>query len=177
MKWRLTTFAQNLDKLMISEATIDTILEKFDTQVLDYEQTVKEFADEQPALFSFLIGDNEGVFSQDEEDFLLYLALVVYKSVEHERKELPIVEEKEINDAEEANWNLMEANKSSDFRERLDIFYEKSPEEELMAFVEDAVSGDTDAVSEDGETFTMTTEGREPMFVALKTVIDVLTKA
>jgi hypothetical protein len=160
---------------MISEDIIDKVLEKFDTQAIDYEQAVQDFADEQPAIFSYLIGDNEGVFSQDEEDFLLYLALVIYKSVQEAQPgELPIASEEEISNTEEANWALMETSKSADFHKRLDIFYEKSPQEDLMAFVEDAIIGE--AENEEGEPFTLTDEGREPMFVALKTVIDVLTK-
>ncbi|MCC6722909.1 MAG: hypothetical protein IT258_00265 [Saprospiraceae bacterium] len=159
---------------MISEDIIDKVLDKFDTQAIDYEQAVQEFASEQPAIFSYLIGDNEGVFSQDEEDFLLYLALVIYKSIqEGQPGELPMLSEEEISAAEEANWSLMETSKSTDFHKRLDIFYEKSPQEDLMAFVEDAIIGE--AENEDGQPFTLTAEGQEPMFVALKTVIDVLT--
>lgn len=159
---------------MITEATIDKVLEKFESQAVDYEEAVREFANKQPALFSYLIGDNEGVFSQDEEDFLLYLALAIYKSVEEEKsEEMPVIGEEEISEAEEANWTLMESSKATDFNKRLDVFYEKSKEEDLMAFVEDAITGE--AENEEGETFTMTAEGREPMFVALKTVIDVLT--
>lgn len=161
---------------MIAEATIDKVLEKFESQAFDYEQAVQDFANQQPALFSYLIGDNEGVFSQDEEDFLLYLALTIYKSVEAEAsEEMPTIGEDEITEAEEANWTLMESSKATDFSKRLDVFYEKSKEEDLMAFVEDAITGE--AENEDGETFTLTPEGREPMFVALKTVIDVLTAA
>jgi hypothetical protein len=161
---------------MIAEATIDKVLDKFESQAVDYEQAVQEFADKQPALFSYLVGDNEGVFSQDEEDFLLYLALTIYHSVEAETSgEMPVVGEEEITEAEEANWTLMESSKATEFNKRLDVFYEKSKEEDLMAFVEDAITGE--AENEDGETFTLTPEGREPMFVALKTVIDVLTTA
>jgi hypothetical protein len=159
---------------MVNEDTIDKVLEKFDTQAIDYEQAVRDFAEEQPALFSYLIGDNEGVFSQDEEDFLLYLALVIYKSVEDAGiEDLPMISEDEITSAEEVNWELMESSKATDFHKRLDIFYEKSPQEDLMAFVEDSLIGE--AENEEGEPFTLTPEGREPMFVALKTMIDVLT--
>ena len=94
---------------------------------------------------------------------------------EASEEDLPIIDEEEIAEADEANWSLMESSKATDFHKRLDVFYEKSPEEDLMAFVEDALTGE--AENEDGETFTLTPEGREPMFVALKTVIDVLTTA
>ncbi|MBI5914362.1 MAG: hypothetical protein HY842_03230 [Bacteroidetes bacterium] len=158
---------------MIPESIIDQVIEKFENQTVDYEQTVQDFADRQPALFSFLIADNEGVFSQDEEDFLLYLALVIFKSVETANPDVPVAEEEEISETEEANWSLMESSKAGDFHKRLDVFFEKSPQEDLMAFVEDALTGE--AENEDGESFHLTPEGREPMFVALKTVIDVLT--
>lgn len=159
---------------MITESIIDKVLEKFENQSVDYEQAVRVFANNQPALFAYLIGDNEGVFSQDEEDFLLYLALAIYKSVEEANPEdMAVIGEEEITEADEANWSLMESSKATDFHKRLDVFYEKSPEEDLMAFVEDALTGD--AENEDGETFSLTPEGREPMFVMLKTVIDVLT--
>lgn len=160
---------------MVSESTIDKILEKFESDNLNYEGMVQEFATDQPAIFSYLIGDNEGVFSQEEEDFLLYLALVIYKSAEEASDdELPLIEQDDITEAEEANWSLMESSKSTDFHKQLDIFYETSPQEDLMAFVEDAITGE--AENEDGEAFTLTPEGREPMFVMLKTVIDVLTR-
>jgi hypothetical protein len=159
---------------MITEATIDKVLEKFESQAVDYEQAVRQFANQQPALFSYLIGDNEGTFSQDEEDYLLYLALAIYKSVEEVNKEeMGIIGEEEITETDEANWSLMESSKATDFHKRLDIFFETSPEEDLMAFVEDALT--SEAENEDGESFSITPEGREPMFVALKTVIDVLT--
>ncbi|MCU0348717.1 MAG: hypothetical protein MUC59_17390 [Saprospiraceae bacterium] len=160
---------------MVSEDIIDKVLEQFDTQAIDYEETVRRFASDQPALFAYLIGDNEGVFSQDEEDFLLYLALVIFKSVETANPDgLPVVDEEEISSADEANWELMESSKATDFHKRLDAFYEKSPQEDLMAFVEDSLVAE--AENEEGEPFTLTAEGREPMFVALKTVIDVLTQ-
>ena len=159
---------------MISEDIIDKVLEQFDTQAIDYEETVRRFASDQPALFAYLIGDNEGVFSQDEEDFLLYLALVIFKSVETANPDgLPLIDEEEISSADEANWTLMESSKATDFHKRLDVFYEKSPQEDLMAFVEDSLV--TEAENQEGEPFTLTAEGREPMFVALKTLIDVLT--
>lgn len=165
-----------LNFLMITEATIDKVLEKFESQAVDYEQAVRNFANRQPAIFSFLIGDNEGTFSQDEEDFLLYLALTIYTAVEDAKGEgeLEGIGEEDITEAEEANWSLMESSKATDFQKRLDIFYETSPEEDLMAFVEDAITGE--AENEEGEVFTLTPEGREPMFVMLKTVIDVLTR-
>lgn len=77
------------------------------------------------------------------------------------------VEVEIFEDAEEKNWELLEAGTSAQsFRERLDVFFEKTSQEDLLAFVEDALSD-----SEDGLT---TKEGREVVFVFLKSVIDCL---
>lgn len=161
---------------MITEATIEKMLEQFEKQEVLYDEAVQEFVDKQPALFSFLIADSEGVFTEEEQDFMLYLAIVVYKSVEKSAgTDLPEVGIDDIADAEEANWAKMEDSKGDTFRDRLDPFFDGTPQEDLLAFVEDALTGE--AEDEDGEVFSMTEESQEPMFVTLKTVVDVLTNS
>ena len=49
----------------------------------------------------------------------------------------------------------------------MDVFFEDYAQEDMLAFVEDNLVEDEDS--------TITKEGREPIFVALKSVIDVLT--
>lgn len=159
---------------MITEATIEKTLEQFEKQEVLYDEAVQAFVDKQPALFSFLVADSEGVFSEEEQDFMLYLAVVVVKSIEKSGVELPEISIDDIAEAEEANWEVLESAKGEDFRERLDPFFENTPQEDLLAFLEDALTGE--AEDEEGEVFTMTPESQEPMFVALKTVVDVLTK-
>jgi hypothetical protein len=60
---------------------------------------------------------------------------------------------------------MLEPVKSKPFQHKADVFFKDYPQEDLLAFVEDALADD-----EDSE---VTKEGREPMFVALKTIIDV----
>ena len=66
---------------------------------------------------------------------------------------------------------MLENNTAKKFRDRLDPFFENTQQEDLVAFAEDAVTEDLD----DPESL-VTKEGREPIFVALATMIDVLTK-
>ena len=158
---------------MIPESTIEQVLEKFENQAVDFELAIRDFGERQPALLSFLVADSEGALSEDEQDFMLYLAAVIFTAVEKETPDLPAISPDEIAGTEEANWELFETTKGKPFRERLNIFFENYPQEDLLAFVEDALAAE--AEDEEGETFSMTPESQEPMFVALKTVIDVLT--
>ena len=62
---------------------------------------------------------------------------------------------------------FLETVKSNNSRDRMTVFFDDSDQEDLLAFVEDALV-------EDDEDSVVTKEGREPIFVALKTVIDII---
>ncbi len=157
----------------VSDIIIDQVIDDFENGKIDYEQAVEQFTEEQPALISFLLSDAEGVLTDDERDFQLYLALVIWQSFMNQQAEISEVSLDIISEAEEKNWALLDKAPSAPSQNRLDVFFDNYPEEELLAFVEDAVSGEVEE-DEDGESFQFTQEGQEPMFIALKTVIDVL---
>jgi hypothetical protein len=159
---------------MISESTIESVITQFESGETDYDDAAREFAGKQPALLSFLLSGQEGALSEEEREFLLYLATVIWKSVEMDNPELPTVDRDSISDAEEANWDIIEGSKKRNFREQLDVFFENYPEEDLLAFVEDALTIDDEDLED--ETFHLTREGVEPLFISLKTMIDVLTE-
>jgi hypothetical protein len=159
---------------MITEEIIDQILEKFEDQTIDTEHAAIDFAQQQPALFSMLTDENEGVLSDDEQFFLLYLGVVIFNIVNNVTPGLPAISAEEIAAAEEANWVVMDQTAGQPFHQRLDPHFENYEEEDLLAFVEDALSSEVE--NEDGELVSLTPEGVEPMFVMLKTMIDVMTK-
>jgi hypothetical protein len=158
---------------MISETTIDKTIELLENQADGYEKALRDFAGKQPAVLSFLMSENEGALSDEERDFMVYMAVVVWKSLLAEDLDSPKVSVEELAEAEEANWEQLQGSKAKTFRDRLDVFFEDYPEEDLLAFVEDALTIDEE--DEDDDNFHLTADGQEPMFVALKTVIDVLT--
>ncbi len=160
---------------MIQESTIEQIVEQFENEAFDLEKTVAEFAGRQPALLSFLLSENDGALTDDERDYLLYLALIIWKSVAKATPDLPKISTEEVAEAEEANWAKLETTSAKRFRERLDVFFQDYPQEDLLAFAEDALTLEGSENGEDADMLRLTPEGREPMFVALKTVIDVLT--
>lgn len=77
-----------------------------------------------------------------------------------------MVTEEKLGEAEEKNWELMNEVTAKRFRDRLDRFFEQYPQEDLLAFIEDALADD-----EDGESI-VSPESREPIFIALKSMID-----
>lgn len=155
----------------IQEQTIDQILDRIDNMEEGrYEQWADAFAKNQPMLSAWLFGDTFSALKTDEKGFLEYLTLSIWLSVQEIQKEIPTVSEDLIGSREERNCTMMEASKASDFRKKLNVFFEDYPQEDLLAFVEDALLED-----EDNENGLVTKGGRDLMFIALKTVIDVLT--
>ena len=158
---------------MIPEKTIDRIIGQFETEAVDYEEVSREFAERQPAILSFLMSEQEGALTDDERDFMLYLATVIWQSVEHHGPVTFKVPPKTVANAEETNWELLEQSKGPSFRDRLDVFFVNTPQEDLLAFIEDSLT--LDEIYDGADGLQVTAEGIEPMFIMLKTVVDVLT--
>jgi hypothetical protein len=136
------------------------------------EKLMEAFSEEQPMLFSYIFSEENGPISEEEHSFLEYLAMIIwmaYKKVQPEAHDK--ISEEEIGDAEEANFEVIENSKAKDFSGKIDSFFEGYEQEELLAFVEEALTEDDfegDAI--------ISQEAIEPMFVSLKTMIDVLSK-
>lgn len=157
---------------MVSEATIEKVLERFEQDAALYEEAAREFGVRQPELLQYLLKVPEGVLTPEEGEYLLYLAIIIWQSVYDSYGEGPKPSVKAIEIAEEKNWEMWES-ASGNFNRRLDDFFEKTDQEDLLAFVEDSLTLD----EEDEESNPpVTKEGAEPMFIALKTLIDLLTR-
>jgi hypothetical protein len=151
--------------MIVSETVIDAIVEELENS--DFEKEVADFSKKQPVLISYIFSEDFELLTQDEREYMLYLLLVIFKSIEKTNPKLPPLSKNALEIAEERNWELMETVTANHFRDRLDVFFKTSNQEDLLAFVEDALVEDEDS--------NITKEGREPIFIALKTVIDVLT--
>ncbi|MCB0529033.1 MAG: hypothetical protein R2791_16010 [Saprospiraceae bacterium] len=157
----------------VSEKIIDAAidgLEELDDEL--YEQRMEDFAEAQPVIFAWLFSEQFELLTEDEKGYLQYLALIVWLSVTKVNGETDAVSEEQIGEAEERNFETLEKSTAKKFRDRLDPFFEGSTQEDLLAFAEEAV-----LEAEDDPESLVSKEGREPIFVALKTMIDVLTAA
>ncbi|MEM9928968.1 MAG: hypothetical protein AAF840_04040 [Bacteroidota bacterium] len=151
---------------MIQESTIERVLSRLEAGTEDFVVELQDFASSQPNLATYLTNEEHEILSAEERSLLLFGALVIFQSVQEERTEGAAVSEQTIGQAEEANYALMP--EKGNFRDRLTPFFEASAEEELLAFVEDLIAAEA-------EEATISKEARAPMFISLKTVVDVLT--
>lgn len=152
----------------ISEKIIDNITKALDNEENSYDEAIGDMQAKQPILFSYLLSESFKLLIEEEKEYLLYLALVIWKAVDAEVAELPLLDSENIEEVEEKNWTLFNETKARKFNEKLDVFFDKYPQEDLLAFVEDALVDD-----EDEDAF-VTKEGKELLFIGLKTTIDAL---
>ncbi len=152
----------------IPENIIDAQAEAIGNPEL-FGERIKHFQEAQPAILAYLFSENFDLLTQEEKEYLIYLALVIWSAVDQVAPELATVITKSIDEKEEANWEQLKDVKAKQFRDRLDVFFDNYTQEDLLAFAEDALVHDEDKM--------VTNEGREYIFIALKTIIDCLEAA
>mgnify|MGYP000703917287 CR=1 FL=1 len=157
--------------VFIPEQWIDEAAERLDSSPEAYEAAVDQLRAEQPVLLSYCFTESFEAFTDKERQYMLYLLLVIWQSVKRAGGSLPEVSEQQLGETEERNWSTMQSSKGGSFRNRLDPFFEGYEQEDLLAFLEDALTPE-----EEGEPF-VSREGQEALFVSLKTAVDCLTGA
>jgi hypothetical protein len=155
--------------MFVSEDIIDKVV--LELEAADFEKEVTLLGEKQPILLGYVLSEDFELLTNDEREWLLYLVLVLWKAIENVYENIGPLSKDALEAAEEANWERLESVTAKRFRDRMTPFFEGYKQEDLLAFVEDNLTED----EEDTENV-VTKEGREPMFVALKSVIDVLTK-
>ena len=151
----------------IAEDTIEAVAQKLDQDSENYAELIQRFQAQQPELMAYILSEDTSFLTEPERDYLLYLSLIILDSVQSKQALPSNISTDVISQAEDYNWEKIEKVTAKDFRERLNVFFANYPQEDLLAFVEDALIPDEDSP--------ITKEGREPLFIALKTLIDVLT--
>ena len=153
--------------MFVSENMIDAVI--LELEEADFEQEVAILSEKQPVLLGYVLSEDFELLTNEEREWLLYLVLVVWKATEKVYGKIGPLSKNALETAEETNWERLEPVTAKRFRDRMTPFFDNYDQEDLLAFVEDSLTED----EEDTEAV-VTKEGREPMFVALKSVIDVL---
>lgn len=150
--------------IYITESTIDHTIEKFENQQY-YFQKLDEILNEQKDLISLISAENQSLLSKEELSLLEYLTLIIYFSSKEGAKNLANIKGKDLEEAEENNWETFNS-VSGSFSKVLDKYFDAYPQEDLLSLVEDTLQPDEDQI--------ITNVGREIVFVVCKSIIDVL---
>ena len=152
----------------IPESAIDQTVEKL-SESASLDEAIKELAEARPFLVAYLSSETTSAFSNEEKDFLFFATSVIVSSIERIEPKLSLLGLEMLTEIEELNFTTLTETKGKAFRDRITVFFENYPQEDLLAFAEDALE-------EDEETL-ITSEGREYLFVMLKTIIDAFHKS
>ena len=91
---------------MITEAQIDKAIEYFNDDPTLVLTKIKELAQEQPYLNPFIFQDSYSVLTKDEQEYLLYIILILYQSIKGKQEYLETMSPDDLQEAEEANWAI-----------------------------------------------------------------------
>ena len=160
---------------MIQENVIETIILNFSENEDELEAFVEDMQEEQPVIANYLFSETFEAFTDSERSYALYLALILWQVIRSQSSD-PLspgsIQPDDLVVCEEENWDQIQASSGGTFRQRLDGFFEKTDEEDLLAFIEDALE-----IDESDSENVVTKEGREGLFISLKSVMDCLLKS
>lgn len=149
---------------MISEEIIDAVLLHFDGAHDAYVREVATLVEHDPGLLAYLSQESNDILTEEEKDILWYIVLVIYRSINAAQMDLQMIDESQITVVEESNWETLSSSKAKHFTDKVTPFFVNYPQEDLLAFVEDAVEPDEDSP--------ISAVGREVIFVTAKTLVD-----
>ena len=151
----------------ITQEAIEAIMLRLQTTPDLFSSLLDGLEREQPAIINWIFSESFDILNQEEKQYFLFLSLVIIVSISEALEIEDVIDPKRIEVAEEKNWEVFTSQSAKEFREKINVFFDAYPQEDLLAFVEDALELEQ-------EDQVVTTIGRPPMFMALKTIIDIL---
>jgi hypothetical protein len=148
--------------MRITERELDVILDAFEKGEHRPEDIFQDFGKVQPSLYAFLIDEQAKYLTKSEQSFYTFLISVIWKCIPSHLD----IHEDWISQYEEENWHTLDAVKSKKFSDKITPFFERCPEEELLAFIEDSLAED--------EELMISQVSKEWIFISLMTMIDCL---
>jgi hypothetical protein len=156
----------------VTDATIDKIIDLLEITEEAFEKALDIASEEQPMIFSYLSSETfEEVLNEDERGYLVYLGLIIYMSYKTANPNLQDVSEDQLGEAEEANWEKLEAAKGDDLIDNIEEVFADFSQKELLSVAAEAIMED------EADESPVTDEGAAPLFIGLKTVIDAMIAA
>jgi hypothetical protein len=151
-----------------------------EVQDAEAEKFSTEFAEQQPAIVSYLMTTYSEELSQEQSEYLFFLGCKVWASISAEYPDLPTITDEHIDKAEEDNEHMLNylADESEEGLENFaEILLQDYVQNELMEFIIFAISDSEDEEEEEDDDMELDDETRGIFFIALKTVVDCFEKA
>lgn len=155
--------------MIITEATIDSILEKLEAEESFQETLTSRFEAMYDEYANYLNQEIIPLLSEEEGDLLYFIHSILLEAFLRADDSLKIFEMDDFYDAEEAMWSTYEDNIKAPFRDRITSVFEASEEEDALAFIEDALVD-----PEDGEDFQLSATGRDVIWNVSAAFVQVL---
>lgn len=146
----------------ILESTIEAVCTRFDTTE-KLAQAIDNLGQDQPHIAAYLKPENHKLLTEEEYGLLWFMTVVVVQSYEDTFGPARTLSQKQIGEAEEQLWATMNEQKAKNFRDKLNVFFDQIPEEEILAFVEDNLIDDDDEI--------VSPAGREYLFVGCVAIL------
>ena len=139
------------------------------------ERAMLDLATEQTAYLQYFETEGFELLSDEERDYLKYLALVIYGAVKLEDDRKPeMISGERLEYWEERCWEWLEGTVGKPMALRLDVFFANIDQEELLAFAEDSLVDPDPDEEEEGAQLFASGPSRELGFVALAVFIAAL---
>lgn len=152
--------------MKIKEKHINAVLDLIDQDDFNMEEAMQKIDEKVPTILGYSLSDNFSLLTDEEKDYFEYLGLTILIATLNTVESVKDKTEEEVGAIEEKIWEKMDLNKSKDFNEQLNAFFEDTQEEDLMAFIEDGLTPE--------ENDFVSAAGRELMFVGLTTMVEAL---
>lgn len=152
----------------VPEEVIDNVIEKsMDEETAN--SSLQKLFEQHPQLAVYVTQENFDLLTEGEREVLQYSLLVIIQSAAITLGKQPILDVTDLEKAEEDNWAIRSAAELKKFEQVIDTYFESYHQEDLLAYVEDALIPDQDSP--------VTPIGREVLFIACKSLIDAIDKS
>lgn len=157
----------------ISTERIDKIVEAyFELSLQAKEMLLEQFEKEQYDYLQYIMQQEFELLGDNEHELLLDNALTIWHIFKTEFDSVSSVHAEAIDDAQDNNWADVEqlpSQKAQRFDDYVEPMIATYPQDELLYFILDTMQDD-----EEDEEFNINRESKLPIFIALKSFIDVM---
>ena len=154
---------------IINEDHIENFIDRMEADEALFLNCRQAMIDKETALAAFLTQESMDILNDDEYDLLWFITTLIYTVFTEQNNLDKPLDAAVLDETEEINWDLLNEKENASFSERLNIFFEETEQEDLMAFLEDCTEPDEDV--------DITPVGREIIFIAGATLLNTLEMA